>query len=165
MDSNTVRPSGEMITTVRTFGLSPDSSHPGFPPGIVNSRPEVSDRVRQGFPAAVRNMQLAGLYWLSPPFRETAVPRARLIARRAASGSDDVDGANVDGASDSGVVCSSSSTLMSSGMESGQSSSFGAASNGVCGACSPLGRQLMRGVVMSMSLTATCSPVWRSKHL
>ncbi len=32
LDSITVRPSGAIITTVSTVGLSPDSSHPGLPP-------------------------------------------------------------------------------------------------------------------------------------
>lgn len=84
---STVRPSGEITTTFKRVGSSPDSSQPGFPPGIVNSIPEESARVMQGFPAAVRNIQLLGRYLESPPLSSTAVPRARFSARLAANGS------------------------------------------------------------------------------
>ena len=94
----------------------------------------------QGLPMALANMQVLGRYWLSPPLSDTAVPRAKLIARPVARGStvEPVPG-------DTFSVAESFSLL-----------------SGVL--VPSLDRQLTLDVVMSMSLTATCWPVWRSKH-
>ena len=102
---------------------------------MVNTMPALSERVMQGLFMALANMQLPGRYWPNPPLRATAVLRARLMARRPASGSvaacwgEDVEGA------------------------------VGVLPLSVC-----FDRQLTVGVLMSISLMATCSPVLRSKH-
>ena len=62
MDSKTVRPSGEIVTTVIMLGSSLFCSQPGGPPGIVNSKPCESERVMQMFPMALANMQVPGRY-------------------------------------------------------------------------------------------------------
>ena len=61
-DSKTERPSGAITTTVTMLGSASFCSQPGGPPGIVNSMPCESERVMQGLPMALANMQVLGRY-------------------------------------------------------------------------------------------------------